>query len=322
MSTAEHEVITDDSTAIAETQATPLQQAPQVGSVSPLAMMLESGEHSLEKIERLWEINKEWEGREARKAYVNAKARIREELKPIAKNRKNSHLGSEYADIDAMLDGVGPIAGKHGVDVDFAYDQESISGSVITSCSATHDGGHTETRKATFPIMDPIRGQKGNATNECQMVGVSMTYGRRYSFSALFAVACGNDNDGNGGTPQNQQRNKTPKTYNVAPLVRAIDKKDGFAIIDIMVELDANGQTEIFNSFKPGEVSKRKADARKLMADAQAQIKEALKQLTQCMNRDDEHGALEILGETNIKYITPRASEALNKWINGTRSES
>lgn len=167
-------------------------------SVSPLAAMLSSGQHDVASIERLWEIQKEWEDKEARKAYYKAMASAREEMPMVKRNRRNSHLNSEYADLDAMIATSGPTVAKHGLCYSFKYDQ-SQPGYVRTICTCTHEMGHSDSTEATMPVMEPIRGKESGrqATNACQSVGVAMTYGQRRSFAALFSIATGDDNDAN-----------------------------------------------------------------------------------------------------------------------------
>lgn len=185
--------------------ATALQQPAHVAGsgISPMVqMMVDSGQATVEKMGELMSLQERWEANEARKAFHAAKAAAAAELPMIVKNRQNDHLRTSYADLDAMIAGAGPVLGRHGLSFDFEYDQTSRD-EVITHCVTTHAMGFEKRVKVVMPVMKPIQSNSGkNVTNGCQMVGIAMTYGRRYAFGAAFGIATGDDNDGN--MPQQQ----------------------------------------------------------------------------------------------------------------------
>lgn len=94
---------------------------------------------------------------------------------------------------------------------------------------------------------------------------------------------------------------------------KAIKEKDGFALIDMAVDKDV--WISLFNSFEAGKVTSTKTIVRSLMAGARKVIEASHVELVKLMNAEDTHGAIEILEETPLRFITPHADEALNAWL-------
>jgi hypothetical protein len=107
-------------------------------------------------------------------------------------NKTNPHFRSRYADLSAVRDAVIPIFTKHGL-------------SVIHSPNITLDFGfHLETRLIhvsgeeliwRFPLPVDV--------NKMQAIGSAISYARRYTLSAIAAVASEEDDDGNASTATN-----------------------------------------------------------------------------------------------------------------------
>ena len=197
----------------------------QDNGVSPLVQMFASGQYSIDQIEKFIELQERHDANLAKKAYFDAISHARAELPTIAKDGRNSHLGSNYATLDAMIAGAGPALAKYQLSFTFKYDQND-DGYVTTRCIGSHALGHTDYAQVRLPIMEPIRGAKGAATNPAQMVGVAMTYGRRYSFAALFGIATGDDNDGN---------HPAPDERDLPPI---ISDKQASQIEDLLIKLE------------------------------------------------------------------------------------
>jgi len=266
MSTPETEVVTD-STELAEQSVTPLQTVQTNAAVSPLAAMLSSGQHDVNAIERLFEIQKQWEAGEAKKAFFEAMANIRTELPMIIKNKANENKGN-YANLDAMIAGVGPIAGKHGVSVTFKYDQTTKEGWVNGICIATHEAGHSDETSAMMPIPPSIVSKAGKqVTNDCQNTGIAMTYAQRRAFAALFSIATGDDTD---AQFYNQQSD---------PIVEMIDTVD---MVDLQAVCEDVGKDfrrwmNWISASYPGSTEELLAMPKDHKAKAIAQLKKAAK---------------------------------------------
>ena len=225
-------------------QAAAVASAPMVatgGSVlAPLVDRLFSGsmEMTPENLKSVMDMQKSWEDEQARKAYYADMSKARGELPMVAKNRSNNHLNSQYADLDSMIAVAGPVLGRNNLSFNFVYDQ-SIAKEVTTSCVTSHSMGHTELVKVTMPVMEPIISGRGNAaTNPAQMVGVAMTYGRRYAFAAAFGIATGDDTDGN---PPVQQKPPASAKKEAPPAEPMIDLND---MINLKAVIEETGRSE------------------------------------------------------------------------------
>lgn len=157
-------------------------------SVSPLAAMLSSGQHDVESIERLWQIQQQWEAGEARKAYYAAMALVRSELPEVQRTGKNAHLKSTYATLDDIIATIGSVLGKHGLSV--AWSQSQPEGKVTASCTVTHQLGHSESSEFTVPVDGSNKG-----VNVAQAHGIASTYARRYALTALLGISTSDDAD-------------------------------------------------------------------------------------------------------------------------------
>ena len=85
---------------------------------SPLAAILADPERlkelEVEKIERLWQLQKDSEDRVAKLAFMTAFNRVQSQMGPVRKRHLNNQTGSTYAkaeEIEAMLD---PILAREG----------------------------------------------------------------------------------------------------------------------------------------------------------------------------------------------------------------
>jgi uncharacterized membrane protein YgcG len=127
-----------------------------------------------------------------KKNLATALARAQAECQNVVMNKTNPHFRSRYADLSAVRDAVIPIFTKHGL-------------SVIHSPNITLDFGfHLETRLIhvsgeeliwRFPLPVDV--------NKMQAIGSAISYARRYTLSAIAAVASEEDDDGNASTATN-----------------------------------------------------------------------------------------------------------------------
>lgn len=121
------------------------------------------------------------------------------ELKAVHKDRENSHFRNKYATLDAIIDEVRPVLAKHGLAVvsGATRPHTSESGTVLAfevTTTLLHSSGEWLESGAIMPLakLDP------------QGAGSAMTYGRRYSLSALLSLATEDDDDGESAMPPRQ----------------------------------------------------------------------------------------------------------------------
>ena len=150
-------------------------------------------------IDKFMEMQERWDIRNARKAFDEAIAAAKAEIKPIHRNA-TGHNSKRYADFAAIAEAIDQILSKHGLHYRFRTTQnERIS----VTCILSHKAGHSEETTLSGPAD-----QTGNK-NAIQAIGSTQTYLQRYTLVSMLGLAASNDDDGKaaGGKPlitQNQ----------------------------------------------------------------------------------------------------------------------
>jgi hypothetical protein len=113
------------------------------------------------------------------------------EMKAVGMDATNPHFKNKYASLDAIITSVRPVLAKHGLaivqgaTVPMTTDVGGLVGFAVETM-LIHSSGEWLTNTAIMPISkaDP------------QGAGAALTYGRRYSLSALLSIATDEDDDG------------------------------------------------------------------------------------------------------------------------------
>lgn len=119
-------------------------------------------------------------------AFAAALAQFQAKVPHIGKDQK-ANAGTytySYADLSDITHAALPLLAEHG----FAWTAKTMvapAGFMLLS-SLKHSDGWTET--CEWPLPDPVR-------SSAQQVGSALTYGRRYTFTALTGVAPGGEDD-------------------------------------------------------------------------------------------------------------------------------
>lgn len=139
-------------------------------------------------------------------ALVKAQA----ELKAVAKDATNPHFRNRYASLDAIIDAVRPVLVKHGLAViQGAVTPESDAENRVTAFTVETTLLHTSGEWLSSAVVVPL------VKADPQGAGGALTYGRRYSLSALLCLATEEDDDANHAT-QPAARTEAPKAKPVA----------------------------------------------------------------------------------------------------------
>lgn len=221
--------------AVIERQQT-LPGVPEQVAVTPmqlLQMAMNQGA-DLDRLERLMQLQRQWEAGEARKAYVTAMAAFKSEPLKILKSKRVDVPGGAkfaHATLADVVDGVVAALSKHGLSHAWETKQEGTQ--ITVTCIITHEAGHSERTTLFAPPDDS--GKK----NTIQQIGSTVTYLQRYTLMAACGLAAKDmDNDGR-GAPQKQQE-PAPEGYDrwhadmtaladngLAKLTEAWGKSDG-----------------------------------------------------------------------------------------------
>lgn len=115
---------------------------------------------------------------------------------------KNPQFNSKYAPLDTVINTVKPILGKFGLA--FIQSTGSEEDKIIIKTMLIHESGEwLESDPLILPAYQLKRG--GEKEFNAQGAGSAITYGRRYSLSAILGISSEDDDDANGVVfPQNQ----------------------------------------------------------------------------------------------------------------------
>lgn len=130
----------------------------------------------------------------AGESIITALAAAQAEFGAITKSQTNSHFGSKYADLAAVLDVVRPTLAKHGIAL--VQLVEDLDDGTVLVTKLLHETGEIV---SSMPL--PLDGLTS------QQIGSTLTYLRRYSALAICGVHPeGDDDDGNAATEAGPRR--------------------------------------------------------------------------------------------------------------------
>lgn len=161
-------------------------------------------EETIKIIDRLWEMQKESQDRDAKVAYAEAKARAQKNMPgAVGANRENDHTHSTYSDLAAVNEIV-PIYSAEGFSLDFKTRKSENAGDLTLVGTLLHEGGHSEEFPMDLPLDDK---GSGGTTNKTQIQARASTYQycQRILTCQIWNIATDHDRDGNGKHPPQQQ---------------------------------------------------------------------------------------------------------------------
>ena len=132
-------------------------------------------------------------------AIAPALVKAQAEIRPIVKDSTNPAFRSKYTSLDAIMEVVRPVLAKNGLIVVQSV-LDTIDGehstSIMVESRVIHSSGEWIAGVVQVPVMQQTSHGFGSA----------LSYGRRYSLSALLSLASDEDDDGNGAAQQAQAR--------------------------------------------------------------------------------------------------------------------
>jgi hypothetical protein len=148
---------------------------------------------SIDKLERLMDLNDRWEKAQAKKAFLEAKAAFKAVAPSILRDKENKQYKSHYASIGNLVNTTNEALSKHGFDASWDYDQTDTT--IKCTCTLKHVQGHSES--VTLGGPPDVSGAK----NPLQQIKSTTTYLRIATFEAVTGIATKDgaaDDDGNG----------------------------------------------------------------------------------------------------------------------------
>lgn len=165
-----------------------------------------NGNMDVGKLKELLELQERWDATQAKKAYVQAMSKFKENPPEILKDKtvnytaKGGTVNYKHATLHNVTTKINQELSKHGLTASWVTSQDN--GSVKVTCKITHVMGHSEETCLSAP--PDATGSK----NVIQAIGSTVTYLQRYTLLALTGLAtCGQDDDGKGA---DQQTTKKP----------------------------------------------------------------------------------------------------------------
>lgn len=166
------------------------------GFMSLIEKAVDKGD--LTMVEKMMGLQERWEGNEAIKAFNNALAAAKAEIKPIIKNRtvkfeaRGGGAGTSYdhEDIAGIADQIDEILARHGLFYRWRLNNDAETGLVTVGCVVSHQLGYSE----ETPLSGKI--DTSGSKNHLQAVGSAVTYLERYTLKAALGLASKHDDDG------------------------------------------------------------------------------------------------------------------------------
>lgn len=157
-----------------------------------LEIALEKGA-SIDQLEKLIELKNREEDRQCKKDFDFHFSEMQGDYKPAYKNmdvqnKEKTKTLYKFCPIENILEVYQPIISKHNFT--YRWDEETISESVKRVFCIVSGYGHEVKSYVDIPIMPGTL-----FTNSIQQVGVSSSYGRRYSFINAFGVVIKGEDD-------------------------------------------------------------------------------------------------------------------------------
>ena len=112
--------------------------------------------------------------------------KAQQEFPAIGKDSTNPHFKNKYASLDAIIATVRPILATYGLSLTQNSEATSEGKALNVFTTLVHQSGASVTACAYVPL----------AKQDAQGAGGALTYGRRYSLSALLCLATEDDDDG------------------------------------------------------------------------------------------------------------------------------
>lgn len=134
---------------------------------------------------------------ETTKEIFAAFAKFQGEVNNPKTTQVNPQFRSKYSPLDVVINEVKPILAKYGLAVNQSTGSEGEN--IVIKTFLMHESGEwLESEPLTLPAYQLGKGGTKNYT--AQGAGSAITYGRRYSLSAMLGIASESDDDGNGAS--------------------------------------------------------------------------------------------------------------------------
>jgi hypothetical protein len=176
----------------------------EIQAPTPMAMIQLAIQQNadIDKLAKLMDLQERWEANEARKAFVFAMNKFKENPPEIRKNKHVAFGQTEYdhATLDHVTDAIAQRLSAYGFS--HRWDVEQKDAKIKVTCVLTHEAGHSERVALEAPA------DNSGSKNAIQAIGSAVTYLQRYTLLSATGLAAKNgDNDG-AGSPKYEDLNE------------------------------------------------------------------------------------------------------------------
>jgi hypothetical protein len=231
------------------------QEVPTAAAVTPMAMLqlaVEKGA-SVEQLERLMALQERYEANEAKKEFVAALARFKENPPEVLKNIKVAFGNTKYshAGLDQASDKIGAALSDVGISHTWDVNQAE---KIKVTCILTHVRGHSE--RVSMEGAPDTSGSK----SPLQAIASAISFMQRYTLFMSVGVAPKNvDDDGRGGVGVKEMDPRSKADF-IAKISAIQDMKAADALWqDIATECTKVGDVPAYDELKAAMAAKRKA---------------------------------------------------------------
>ena len=197
--TAKKKVASKTGLAVAEAKSAALQVQP-TQSQQMLTLIGDAASNpdvDVDKMERLWEMKKEIDAKEAEDKFNKAMVRAQASMGNIAPDGENKHTRSKYAKFPTLNKILKPIYTSNGFSLSFNSLPSGNTDILLVACYVSHVDGHTRTYELPMPVSS--KGAKGgDVMTPTHATGSGMSYAKRYLLLMIFNIAIGDDTDDDG----------------------------------------------------------------------------------------------------------------------------
>lgn len=183
-----------------------LDEPQALATVTPLAIIQQAvleGKTDLSVLQGLWVMQKEYEDREARKAFHAAMKKFKGKAPAILKNThvkfttQKGVTEYDHASLDEVCDKIIPALAEVGITHRWTTPAPIVAGYLRIGCVLTHELGYSDAPAELEGEADQSGGK-----NALQARNSTVSYLQRYTLLTASGMAAKNqDNDGAGGAP-------------------------------------------------------------------------------------------------------------------------
>ena len=172
--------------AVATAQASPVPVQSEAAAIfSMIERVASPPDVPIERIEQLFKLYTTMDAERARRSF-NAAFAVMQPALPAIERRGQAH-NSKYARFEDIVAEIMPVLAANGFGLSFRVTESANK--AIVSCILAHKDGHSERTEYAFPY------DGSGSKNAIQAIGSAVSYGKRYTMSALLGIATRDEDD-------------------------------------------------------------------------------------------------------------------------------